>query len=163
VINFISELLRGRIFGHPVHMMLVHFPSAFFPMSAILDIISVYLRDNSLAVFSFYSLTAGAVMGWLALTFGIVELLKINPRSNAFVKAITHGGLNLIWMLAFSVISWSELKDYPNINIPSNVEILIKIFALSGMLYSNFLGGELVLKYDVGKQTKVHNGEKEKK
>jgi len=163
VINFISEFLRGRIFGHPVHMMLVHFPTAFFPMSVILDITSVYSRDDSLAVFSFYSLAAGAIMGWLALTFGAVELLKINPRSNLFVKAITHGGLNLIWMLIFSVISWNGLKDYPNINFPSTGEIIIKISALCGMLYSNFLGGELVLKYDVGKQPKVHNAEKEKK
>ncbi len=144
-------------------MMLVHFPTAFFPMSVILDITSVYSRDDSLAVFSFYSLAAGAIMGWLALTFGAVELLKINPRSNLFVKAITHGGLNLIWMLIFSVISWNGLKDYPNIKFPSTGEIIIKISALCGMLYSNFLGGELVLKYDVGKQPKVHNAEKEKK
>jgi uncharacterized membrane protein len=132
-------------------MMLVHFPIAFLPMSAGFDIAGIYFNNENLALFSFFCGVAGVALGLLALLFGAGDLLKIETKSKAFTKALLHGGLNLTWLLVFSVIVGIDFKTYPQINLPSIGEILIKICVVIGMLYSNFLGGELVLKFDIGK------------
>ena len=132
-------------------MMLVHFPTALLPMSAGFDIARIFFRDENLTLFSFYCGTAGTAIGFLALLFGTGDLLRIETEIRAFTKALLHGGLNLTWLIIFSVIIGIDLKTYPHLNLPSTGEVLIKLCVVAGMLYSNFLGGELVLKHDIGK------------
>ena len=147
-----GEILDGRLFGHPIHMMLVHFPSALFPMSVVFDLASIYFEDNNLSLFSFYSAAAGITLGWFALIFGIIDLLKIESQPKAFSKALLHGGLNLTWLIIFSVFVGIDFKTYPQINFPNILEVVVKIWTVIGILFSNFLGGELVLRFNIGKK-----------
>jgi uncharacterized membrane protein len=150
--NILNGLSRGRLFGHPVHIMLVHFPIALFPMGAVLDAASLYFKDPNLSIFSFYSIAAGAVTGWTALIFGAMDLLKISPENKAFSIGLLHGGLNLLWLFIFSISAGIEFSVYPNINLPSTGKLIAEFFAAAGMFYPNYLGGVLLLKYDVGKE-----------
>lgn len=138
--------------GHPVHIMLVHFPIAFFPMSAVLDLLSAIYSNSALSLFSFYSSSAGAILGTFAMIFGAIDLIKIQPKEKHFNAALIHGGLNFLWVIIFGAIAGINFKNYPEINIAGNAQVIIEFLSVAGMIYSNFLGGELVLKYGMGKK-----------
>jgi uncharacterized membrane protein len=154
LIKLISDLARGRLFGHPVHMMLVHFPSALFPVSLIADIAGIVFKEHNFFIFGFYSAVTGTTFGWLALLFGIVDLLKIPGEQPAFNKALIHGGLNFLWLTIFTIIIGMEIKNHPQIGY-SLLKVIGKSIAVAGLLFSNFIGGELVLKYGIGKKEDI--------
>ena len=148
----LNDILKGRLFGHPIHMMLVHFPAALFPISAALSFVSYFLNDKILSLFNFYIICIGTAIGWVALIFGVNDLVKINELKLPFKVALIHGGLDILWLSVFSTIAGVQFKYYPQIPTPSLIEVLIEIVVVSAMIYSNYLGGELVLKYGVGKK-----------
>jgi uncharacterized membrane protein len=149
IVRFIISLSKGRLLGHPVHTMFIHFPAALFFFSALTDFISFYYKDSPYEFSSFLSGIAGAALGWIAAIFGIIDLLKISPQSKAFNIALIHGGLNLVWLSLFSVLVGLQLKFYPVIGLPVLSVLIIKIGIVTGMLVSNFLGGHLIYKYKV--------------
>ncbi len=148
----LNNLLKGKLFGHPIHMILVHFPSALFPFSAAFVVVSFILHDNELALFNFYIICTGAVMGWLALIFGVIELLQIQQLKEPFKIALIHGGLNSIWVSIFTILAGIQFKYYPMIPLPSLAQVIIEIAVVLMMFYSNYLGGQLVLKHGIGKK-----------
>ncbi|MEO8399827.1 MAG: DUF2231 domain-containing protein [Ignavibacteriaceae bacterium] len=150
--ELIKGIFKGRFLGHPIHLMIVHFPIAFFPMSAVLDLFSFFYEDKNLALFSFYAESAGVIFGWLALIFGTVDLLKISSKEKAFSVALIHGSLNLTWLIVFTVIAGIQIKFFPPIPVPGITVIVIKFIVVAGILFSNFLGGELLFKYEVVKK-----------
>ena len=149
IAHFIISLSKGRLLGHPVHTMLIHFPAALFFFSALTDFISFYFKNSPYAFSSFISGIAGSTLGWIAAIFGIIDLLKIPPDSKAFNIGLIHGGLNLVWLSLFSVLIGLQLKFYPVIELPALSVLIIKIGIVTGMLVSNFLGGQLIYKYKV--------------
>lgn len=138
--------------GHPVHIMLIHFPVAFFPMSLVLDILSIIYSGNSLSLFSFYSSSAGVITGIFAMLFGAIDLINIPSKEKYFNTALLHGGLNFLWIAVFAIIDGINFKNYPEIFIPNKIQVIVEFVIVSGMIYSNFLGGELVLKYGLGRK-----------
>lgn len=139
--------------GHPVHVMLVHFPVAFYPMSTVFDLLALVFSDRTLSLFSFYSASAGSLLGFIAMILGAIDLIKIPPKEKCFNIALLHGGLNFIWISIFTVIAGMNFKYYPAINIANTVQVIVEFLCLIGMIYSNFLGDELILKYGLGKKT----------
>ena len=75
--NALKDILKGKAMGHPVHIMLVHFPVAFFPMSAVLDLLSIIYSNSALSLFSFYSSAAGVIFGIIAIILGIMFFFNI--------------------------------------------------------------------------------------
>ncbi len=148
----IENIFKGKAMGHPVHIMLVHFPVAFFPMSAVLDLLSIIYSNSALSLFSFYSSSAGVILGTLAVIFGTIDLIKIPSKEKHFNIALIHGGLNFLWVIIFAAIAGINLKYYPEINIAGRTQTIIEFLSVAGMIYSNFLGGELVLKFGMGKK-----------
>ncbi len=86
----------------------------------------------------------------LALLFGAIDMLSISGNGKAMKIALLHGGLNTLWVSAYAIIAGIQLSEFPNINIPAIVSICCKLAVVLGMTYSNFLGGELLLKYEIG-------------
>lgn len=148
---FLENIIKGRLFGHPIHMMLVHFPAALFPVSAVLCLLSYIQSDGILSLFNFYVICTGTVMGWTALIFGLIDLLKIQNDKKPFMTGIIHGSLNTLWLSVFSVLGGIQIKYYPSIHVPSFAAVIIEIIVVVLMLYSNHLGGELVLRYGAGR------------
>ena len=147
------DVLKGKVFGHPVHMMLVHFPAALFPFSAAVSLAALIYSSSELALFNFYIICTGTVMGWLALVFGLIELMQILNEKRTIKTVLMHGGLNTLWLCIFTVIAGVQLKYYPGIPVPSVTQVITELIVVSVMIYSNYLGGELVLKYGIGKKT----------
>lgn len=140
------------ISGHPIHLMLIHFPIAFLPLSALLDIFSSIYSSTYLAELAFYSLILGTTSGIFAAGFGAVDLIRIKNDQAMLKTALLHGGLNVLWLMIFSVLAGIQLKQFPEINILNFWVIILKALIVAGLFYSNFLGGELVLRYGVGRK-----------
>lgn len=148
--KFIKGLFKGRFAGHPIHVLVVHFPVALFPVALVLDGLAYYLHDNTFALSSWYCTLGGAFMGWFAILFGVSDLLLIDPKSEAMTKGLIHGGLNFIWICVFSLFAFLGFKSYPDITTPSLVKIITEAIVVFGMFFSNHIGGELIYKYKIG-------------
>ena len=145
-------MFKSSISGHPIHIMLIHFPIAFLTLSALLDIFSIIYKNTHLAELAFYSLILGTTSAIFAAGFGAMDLIKIKNDQAILRKALLHGGLNVLWLMIFSVIAGIQLKQFPEINILNNWVIILKTLIVVGLFYTNFLGGELVLHYGVGRK-----------
>jgi len=139
-----------KIAGHPVHIMLVHFPSAFFPMDLICSIIGHYTGIVSFTEASFYAMSGGVVLGWLAVFAGAADIAGLADDKRAIVKAaLIHGGINLTVVIVYTFLAYVQYKRYPALSADSMGLLLVKAAVISCMIVGNFLGGRLILKYKV--------------
>ena len=150
MIGFISDLIKGRMFGHPVHAMLVHFPSALFPMTLVLQGIALFRHDTTFAAAGFYTLTGGLIGGIAALGFGVIDYFKIDTKNPAWKKASLHAICNSTWLTLFGIECGIILKHPANMYHVSAAEFIITVVCVAGMMVSNFFGGELVFHYGIG-------------
>ncbi|VVC75383.1 hypothetical protein AQUSIP_06730 [Aquicella siphonis] len=156
--SFLAQLLRARIAGHPVHSMLVHFPSALFPMSLIFDILSIFTQNQCLACAAFYCLGGGIILGLSAAFAGAIDYSHLPSTHTAWYKASLHALLNVTWIILFSIVFGIKMKKFPNIAYASPIEIIISSASVIGLIYSNYLGGDLVFRDKLGfDQTNKNN------
>ena len=140
-----------KIFGHPIHVMLIHFPSALFPMDFICSLVGYYTGNPSFVMAAFYALAGGAGMGWLAIITGAFDLAKLAEEKNKAVKkALIHAGVNLVVLAGFSLLAYMAWQQYPHLETNTPGELIIKGILIAVMIVGNFIGGSLVLKDRVG-------------
>jgi uncharacterized membrane protein len=148
--RFWSNLIRGRLFNHPIHAMLVHFPSALYPLAFLFDLLGWFGGDPSFYHCSFYTLCFGVLVGYVAACFGLIDFLQISTSHVAWNKAFLHAVLNFSWLILFTIVLALKYKAYPLI-MHVNVGLIISEgIGTGGMLVSNFLGGELVFTHKIG-------------
>jgi len=139
-----------RLFGHPVHIMLIHFPSALFPMELVCYGVLFFTGEKSFATASYYAMAGGVALGWLAVLTGAIDLGKIPPYKPGVVKkALIHGSINSSVLIAYTVIVYLISKQYPNVPGASLGLLVVKAILVSVLIVGNWLGGELILKYKV--------------
>src|SRR5919108_6454849 len=92
----------ARIYGHPIHPMLIPFPIGLWVFSLVADVIYLW-RGNPVwrDWIAFYSLLAGIIAAAAAAVPGLIDWLSITDR--AVVKiANWHARLNVIALLIFA-------------------------------------------------------------
>ncbi|MGH7600139.1 MAG: DUF2231 domain-containing protein, partial [bacterium] len=65
--------------------------------------------------------------------------------------------LNFVWLMWFGVLFGLRLKQYPQIESATTIEIILSGVAVAGLFFSNFLGGELVFRHKLGIIEKDNN------
>lgn len=146
----LKQLLEGRIFGHPVHPMLVHFPTALFSAGFLFDVGGLLLADSSLFSASFYSIVLGLLVGVPAALAGFIDYTRLGGRPEIFRKASWHAGLQFMVLMAFGIIAGFKFQSYPDVAAPGILLMISMGVALAAMLIGNYLGGELVFTHKVG-------------
>jgi uncharacterized membrane protein len=144
-------MLRFR--GHPIHTAIIHFPIACYVLSLLTDICATSFDLIQPAVFSYYLLILGTITGALALCTGFIDLIGIKDQ-NAMKVALWHGGLNFVWFVVFGCFVLVSIKNYPNLPRPTVPQIMVKSVCVAGLFISNYLGGQLILKHKVIRETK---------
>lgn len=135
---------------HPIHVILVHFPSALYPFAFIMEILGYYFSKLSFSESAFYALVVGFGFSCLAIVFGVIDFYKLDQQHAGWKIAIYHAILNIIWLFGFAVLLKLRYNQFVGQIIPT-FEFLFFLGLLNlGMLVSNYLGGELVFKYKVG-------------
>lgn len=144
------ELAHGRLFRHPIHVMLVHFPSALFPVSLVLDIAGVIYQKEGFAMAGFFAIGSGVVTGFAAAFFGALDYFNVPSDHPAWKKASLHAILNFVWLIAFALLFVLRMNQYPDIAVAKIWQIVVSAAAVIGLLFSNYLGGDLVLRHGIG-------------
>jgi len=140
-----------KIFGHPAHVMLIHFPSALFPMDLVCSILARAYGMTSFADASFYALVGGVGLGYVAILTGAIDLLGIvKDKPKTVMKVFVHGAVNTIVVMGYSVIAFMAYKNYPHLSPDSSLMLVLKAALVAFMLVGNYLGGNLVLKEKIG-------------
>ncbi|MCW3114485.1 MAG: hypothetical protein JWR18_2881 [Segetibacter sp.] len=139
-----------KLLGHPIHLMLIHFPAALFPMELVCYYIQSRNGDTSFAYASFYAMAGGVLFGWLAIITGAIDLITIRDDGALQVKALVHGAINSAVVLTYTVVAYLFYKHYPNLPIPTKTLLALKASLNLVMIAGNYLGGNLVLKHKLG-------------
>lgn len=139
-----------KLYYHPPHLILVHFPAALFPMEFAFAVIALYKQDPTFNYAAFYALGGGVLMGWLAVIFGFIDLVRIpDSKSNVRAKALIHGLVNTLMLIGYTVLFFVQWKAF-EITYSSTPILLLKAILLLILIAGNYLGAQLVLKYKVG-------------
>jgi uncharacterized membrane protein len=133
-----------RLFGHPVHLMLVHFPVALWPAHWTLHLLADRLPPGIASIAGFWLLAAGTGIGWLAATCGASDLAAIAGRedSRLLKSALIHAAVNGTLLLAFTVLLGMEIVRYPEIS-HDGIYLLVEGGLLGVLAVGNYLGGRI--------------------
>ena len=144
---------RAKLFGHPIHQMLIAFPLGVLGMSLFFDLIAIATGRPALQQASFYMIAAGIIAGLLAAIFGLIDFLAIPAATRAKRIGLLHGGGNVI-VVALFALSWWLRRPAPS--TPGTLPIIISAVAVGIALVTGWLGGELVDRLSVGVDDGAH-------
>ncbi|MFZ6009373.1 MAG: DUF2231 domain-containing protein [Bacteroidota bacterium] len=134
---------------HPVHIMLVHFPSALLPVDLIFQVMAHVRGDHTLAVAAYYCLMGGVIGGWIAVLSGMTDLfLYLTKEGDKAIKTgLTHAWIQTGVVTGFTAILAFEYKTFSNVlHLPLGLAIAKGILLLV-MFAGNYLGGELLFNH----------------
>jgi uncharacterized membrane protein len=138
-----------KILKHPLHIMLIHFPTALLPMDLVLSFLYFRTGNESFGSAAFYCLIGGVALGGLAGITGLIDLVTIKDKS-ALGAALVHGGINLAVVLVFSVFAYKSWNLYPQLQTPAVGILTVKAVMVIFLLAGNYLGGRLIFKHHIG-------------
>jgi uncharacterized membrane protein len=133
---------RVKLFGHPIHPMLIVFPLGLLATGVIFDILYLLTGNSSFPIASFWMITAGIIGGLLAALFGLLDWLAIPNRTRARNIGLWHGLGNLLVVILFTIV-WFIRRGVPDY-IPGTLPFVLELIAAGSALVTSWLGGELV-------------------
>ena len=144
---------KAKLFGHPIHQMLIVFPLGLLATSVIFDLIYLATGGSTWFTVSYWLIIAGVIGGWGAAPFGLIDWLAIRVDTHAKRIGAIHGAGNVV-VLALFFTGWL-MRESPPI-MPSMTSLLFSFLGLSGALITSWLGGELVARMGVGVDKGAH-------
>jgi uncharacterized membrane protein len=140
---------KARLFGHPVHQMLVVFPLGLLGASVIFDLIYLYggAYAPTAAQVSFALIAVGVIGALIAAPFGTIDWLAIPAGTRARKIGALHGGGNLV-VVALFIASWVLRRE--QVEAPQMAAWLLSFAGAGLSLITAWLGGELVDRLGVG-------------
>src|SRR5829696_7659575 len=103
---------RAKLFGHPIHPMLIPFPLGLLGTALLFDLIDAWGGSEALGQAAHYMIAAGIVSGLLAAVFGAIDWLAIPGGTRAKRIATMHGLGNVVVVALFAV-AWLLRNDDP--------------------------------------------------
>ena len=147
----LKVLLEGNLFGHPLHPILVHFPSALFPTSLLFDLLSLAAGSPTFVQVAFYTMAVGEVAALLAAATGAFDYFtKLVPGTAAFHVATLHALLNIGILLLYGFNLGLRLGPALTVSRTPVSPLLLSLAGVALLTASNYLGGRLVYQYGVG-------------
>jgi uncharacterized membrane protein len=148
---------RATIGGHPIHVMLVSFPIAFY-VTAFGSLI-VHAETGSMFAYqlAFMGFLGGAAIALVAAIFGVIDLTGIPRETPAIRTGIEHLGLNVLSVALFGgaggmlYVHWRELASHPSwANMDVAWPLALSAAGLVCTAISGWLGWKLVQTHHVG-------------
>src|SRR5919199_3160043 len=133
---------RAKLFGHPIHPILIPFPLGLLTTSVVFDVVYLLTGDGKWAGISFWMIAAGVIGGLAAAVFGLIDWLAIPSGTRAKAVGLWHGATNVVVVTLF-IVSWLLRADAPD--APGAVAIVLSFVAVGLASLGGFLGGELVV------------------
>jgi uncharacterized membrane protein len=140
-------LSKVRLFGHPVHQMLIVFPLGLLATGVVFDAVFLGSGRPVMAVVSYWMIASGIIGGLLAAPFGFLDWLAIPKGTRARALGAMHGGGNLLVVLLF-LGSWWLRKQAPE--APSTLAHALSFIGAALSLVTAWMGGEMVDRLGIG-------------
>jgi uncharacterized membrane protein len=139
---------RIKLFGHPIHPMLIVFPLGLLAISFVLDVAYLITQNPTWSDVAYYDMIIGIIMGLVAAVFGFLEWLAIPDGTRAKRIGLLHGAGNVV-VVALFLLSWFVRRGAPA-RLPSTTAFILSLVAILLALVTGWLGGELVDRLGVG-------------
>ena len=144
---------RAKLFGHPIHPMLIPFPLGLLGMAVVFDLIALGNDSENLARAADFMVAAGIITGLLAAVFGAIDWLAVPGGTRAKRVGAAHGLGNVLVVVLFAA-AWLLRRDEPE--APSGVVVGLELVGVLGALATGWLGGELVDRLGIGVDPGAH-------
>ena len=138
---------KARLFGHPIHQMLIVFPLGLLATAIIFDVIQLVSGNPRWSEIAYWMIAAGIIGGLLAAPFGTLDWLAVPGGTRAKRIGALHGLGNVVVLFLFGV-SWLLRRDNPA--APESLALVLSFAGGGVSLITGWLGGELVDRLGVG-------------
>lgn len=141
---------RTRVARHPLHPMLVMFPTALLPLLLFMDVLAWWTGDDAFWVAGFWVGVAGIVMTLLAVAAGIPDMAAIPDETRAHRTALFHAIVGTTVLLVFAATTWARWNaGTDRLTLATVVDVIgVLLVGVQG-----WLGGELVYRHHLGVKT----------
>ena len=137
----------AKLFGHPIHQMLIVFPLGLLATSLFFDLGWLITKNGNLGIVSYWMIIAGVIGGLVAAVFGLIDWMAI-PGGTRAKRVGTAHGLGNVGVVVLFIGSW--LLRHADPSAPSMAAIALSAIAVCGALVTGWLGGELVDRLAIG-------------
>ncbi len=144
---------KARLFGHPIHQMLIVFPLGLLATAVIFDVITLVTGNPRWTEGAYWMIAAGIIGGLVAAVFGFVDWLGIPANTRAKQIGLLHGGGNVVVVVLFAGSWWLRSVDP---TAPQTVALILSFLGVGLALITGWLGGELVSRLGVGVDEGAH-------
>ena len=146
---------KAKLFGHPLHPMLIVFPLGLLTMSVIFDGIGLVSGNGHWHESAFWMIGAGVIGGLLAAVPGVIDWWAIPFGTRAKAVGMWHG-LGNVAVTALFAIAWLLRRGQPSPVDPGAIPIVLAFIAIGIAMVTGWLGGELVDRLGVGVDRGAH-------
>ena len=136
----------AKIAGHPIHPMLIPFPIVCFVGTLVTDVVYSRNHDAGWATASHWLLGIGLLMAALAAVAGLTDYLG-DDRIRRLGAALKHMLANVTAVVLEVVYLVLRLNN-PDFILSTGIWISAVVVLI--LLYSGWLGGELVFRHGIG-------------
>jgi uncharacterized membrane protein len=144
---------KARLFGHPIHQMLIVFPLGLLATSLLFDIVYRVTGNGRWADIAYVMIATGIIGGLVAAIFGLIDWLAIPGGTRAKRIGALHG-IGNVGVVALFAISWLLRHDHPL--APGMGALILSIAGVVLASVTGWLGGELVDRLAVGVDEGAH-------
>ena len=145
-----------RLFGHPLHPMLVAFPLALLGLAPVCDVVACLGMEVRLAVVAHYLELSGLVGGVLAAVTGFADFYALDsPNPKVTKVALTHAGLALVTLSLFGLAF--ALRPPPGA-ILAALPLALELAGGALVSATGWFGGHLVFRFGVGVKREPSQG-----
>jgi uncharacterized membrane protein len=137
---------RAKLFGHPIHPMLIPFPIVCFVGAFVTDVVYKQNSDPGWATASMWLLGVGLVMGALAAVAGLTDYLG-DERIRRMSDALKHMLANVTAVIIELVNLVLRLN---NPGFAQSTGVYLSGVVVLILLYSGWKGGDLVYRHGIG-------------
>lgn len=131
---------KTRIFGIPLHQVLIVFPLGLLGTSFFFDLAHLLTARAELGLVAWWMIFAGVIGGVIASLAGLADWSGIPRHTRAKRIGAIHGGGNLVVALLFAA-SWLLRRDMPG--HPEAIAIALSGAGVLLTVITGWLGSEL--------------------
>src|SRR4051794_10210596 len=96
---------RVKLFGHPIHQMLIVLPLGILTGAVIFDLLHLVFGGGQWALIAYWLIPVGVITGLLAAVFGFADWTKIPRGTRAKRVGALHGSGDVGGVAPFA-LSW---------------------------------------------------------
>lgn len=141
---------KAKIFGHPIHPMLVAYPVAFYTATLVCYIVYNGNANPFWFKVAVVANIAGAAMAAVAAIPGFIDWLSIPSDARAKKTGLFHMVCNVLALVCFAVAALTEYKKWDDAAPALGLAIPLTALGFLLTLAAGFLGWTLVQKHHVG-------------